>query len=806
MGEVYLAEDTELKRKAALKFLPPQYTCEPDSKLRFKQEAQAAAILNHPNIITVYEVAEYQNRCFIAMEYIEGESLKELIRQKEIPVSKAIDIGIQICEGLQKAHQAGIVHRDIKSANILITRDGRVKILDFGLAKLKGVSRIAQSGSTEGTVAYMSPEQASGQEVDHRSDIFSFGIVIYELITSQLPFKGEYQAAILYSILNEEPEPLGRYKSGIPDELQRIVDKTLKKPPRNRYQNTADLLADLKELQKIIISDDLIVPFEKRKMLAVLPFQNLGPAELEYFADGITDEITAKLAKISGLGVISRTSAIIYKKSDKTLKQIGQELGVQYVLEGTVRWQLSTGGPSRVRITPQLIRVKDDTHLWAECYDAVLAEVFDLQSDTAGKVTTALGIALLEPERQYLISRPTDNLEAYDCYLRGNDYYQRGWSQKNFQIAVQMYEKAVELDPGFALAYARLSMANAELYWFYYDRTDERLAKAKAAVEKALQVGPALPEAHLALGWYYYHGELDYDRALDQFAVAQKSQPNNSDLLAAIGFVQRRLGKFQQAVTNLKKAFELDPHSNKKALEVGNTYFCMRNYPEAEHHFDRAISLAPDWSLPYVAKANLHLNWGSGTARARKILNEASGKINYTDIAHTLAILDLFDGDYQSALSRLSEPNASGNDLVAYLFTKAQIYDLMNQPQLKRDFYNSARMNLETKVKERPQDARFHSELGLAYAGLGEKEKAIMEGQKAVELLPVSKDAYVGPVAVANLARIYVMVGEYDNAIDQLENLLFMPSDISIPVLRLDPTWAPLRNHPRFKKLMEGNK
>ncbi|MGH8004874.1 MAG: tetratricopeptide repeat protein, partial [Limisphaerales bacterium] len=301
---------------------------------------------------------------------------------------------------------------------------------------------------------------------------------------------------------------------------------------------------------------------------------------------------------------------------------------------------------------------------------------------------------------------------------------------------------------------------------------------------------------------YYYRGHLDYDRALKEFAIAQKGQPNNSDLLAAISYVQRRQGKFEQALTNIQKAAELDPRSSKKAFEAGNTCRFIRNYPEAERYYDRAISIAPDWAEAYNFKVELYIQREGKTEKARKVLEEVEGKIDPAELAASWAELDVFDGNYQAALGRLPGPNVFDNSTAAYFSARARIYGLMNQPKLKRVYYDSLRIIQEKRVAARPQEARYHSLLGIAYAGLGRKEEAIQEGKKGVELLPVSKEAIIGPGNVSILAKIYVMVGEFDAAIDQLEYLLSIPSEYSVPLLRINPTWAPLRNHPRFKKLV----
>jgi serine/threonine-protein kinase len=441
-----------------------------------------------------------------------------------------------------------------------------------------------------------------------------------------------------------------------------------------------------------------------------------------------------------------------------------------------------------------------------------MSEVFHLQSDLAERVAQALDIALLEPERRALASRPTQNMEAFDYYLRGNEYLNRSNLETDWRIAIRMYEKAIELDQMFALAYTQLSRSHLMMYWFYYDRSQECLALGKQAVDRAFELNPDLPEAHLALGQYYYHGHLDYDRALEQFAIARKIQPNNSELLSYIGYVQRRQGKFEQALANIKKTSELDPLSNVAVSEVGNTLMFMRKYTEAERSFDHAISLAPDVPWAYYLKALLYLLREGSTEKAQSILHEGLEHIKTTEDTRIVALLvtiDVFNGNYQEALDRLSlksEDIDNHNYFIPNAQRYAVIYRCMNQNELAKKYYQEAQVVLESKIREQPEDARLHSSLGITYAGLGRKEDAVREGKLGEELLPVSKEAMRGTFRREDLALIYVMVGEFDAAIDQLEFLLSKPGWMTIPLLRLDPAWKPLHNHSRFKKLLETRK
>ena len=853
MGVVYKAEDTKLKRTVALKFLPPAFSLDPEAKSRFIQEAQAASALQHNNICTIHEIDETdEGQMFICMDYYEGKTLNQKIKSGPVKIKEAIEIAIQVAQGLARAYERDIVHRDIKPANIMITKDGIAKILDFGLAKLAGQARLTKTGTTTGTAAYMSPEQTRGEDVDHRTDIWSLGTVLYEMVTGQLPFKGDYEQAVIYSILNEEPETVTGLRTEVPLELERIVKKCIEKNPAERYQTAGDLVADLRHLQRITaapttrnrpaaplravrrrarrwfwvgglvlvvalavgITLRYFIPIEKelvsqRKMLVVLPFENLSSSEDEYFADGITEETTARLSAIHGLGVIARTSARQYKNTDKTIQQIGKELEVDYVLEGTVRWQHSPEGLSRVRITPQLIKVSDATHLWSSVYDKDIADIFQVQTDIAEQVAQALDIKLLEPERRALRTKPTDNSEAYDYYLRGIDHNERGWlydDHQEFEIAVQMFEKAVELDPDFALAYVSLSFVHSWEYFSGYDKTEERLAKSKTAVDEALRLQPDMPEAFNALAFYYYRGFLDYDRALELLMRVQKARPNFSPVL--IGWIQRRQGRWEQSVKTVEKAFELNPRSSIIANEQGISYTRMRRYKEAEEWYDRALSINPDYHSARLNKAWNYLLWKGNTKEARAVLE----KLPQSPIADDFWLLIYrLERKYQEALERLATfTHNSFKDQNSYFqknLAYATIYYLMNEPTLINAQGDSARILLEREVRDHPSDPRYHAALGLAYAYLGCKDEAIREGKRAVELYPISKDALAGPAYVFYLAQVYAVVREHEAAIDKLAYLLSIPNNaVSVSLLKIDPTWDVLRTYPKFETLLVGGK
>jgi len=585
MGVVYKAEDAKLKRSVALKFLPPEWTRDEDAKARFMHEAQSASALDHHNICTIYEVDETEDgQLFIAMALYEGETLQYKIEQSPLKWEEAIELSIQIAQGLAKAHEKEMVHRDIKPANVFITHDGVAKVLDFGLAKLAGRTLLTKEGMTLGTVAYMSPEQAQSAPVDHRTDIWALGALLYEMISGRQPFEGDYEQAVLYSIMNEDPEPLTGLRTGVPMELERIVNKCLQKESSARYQGVNELLVDLRQCEKstgrapisgvtyspskkawfvgatlAALAAILILYFSglfrsgarkgpaEKARVAVLPFENLGPLEDEYFADGLTVEMTAKLGRLRQLRVISDRSAFKYKNSDKSDARIGTELGANFILRSTIMWQRLQNERSRVRVIPRLIRTIDGEQIWTDAYTATMTDVFEVQADITEKVVDALGIALLALESKTLTERPTTIADAYDFYLRGLTYFTRPLRRiEDNRLAIEMFEKAIALDPNYVEAYSLLSRSYSFLFADFGQR--DAGPKAKRAAERALDLAPERPESHWAVGAYYAFVTRELERAENHYAVARKGLPNSAELLAAMGWVQKSRGKWDPAV------------------------------------------------------------------------------------------------------------------------------------------------------------------------------------------------------------------------------------------------------------------
>jgi TolB-like protein/DNA-binding SARP family transcriptional activator/Flp pilus assembly protein TadD len=545
------------------------------------------------------------------------------------------------------------------------------------------------------------------------------------------------------------------------------------------------------------------------KRLVVLPFTNLGPADDAYFTDGVTEEITARLATVGRMRVIGSTSANRYRRTEKSIIEIGRELGVDYVLEGSVRWETSAEGRPRVRVTPQLVNTADGTHVWAEVYDEPLDEIFRVQSDIAQKVVKALDVTLLEPQRRTIEVVPTRNLEAYGYYLRGNEYLRRGGFG---QTALRMYEKAVALDSAFALAYAMVSRIRSRMYLSHADRSPEGLAAAKRAVDKALELAPDLPEAHHSLGTYYWLGWLDYDRALREFAIVEASRPNDSQLLGARAVLRQRQGKLREALVDFERAQQIDPASPGIADGYGQTFMMQRDFPRAEAQFARAIALSPDAVEPHFNRVMVALRGYGSAPRARAVLDEARtvGIADQPYLVMARVSVELFDRRYQAALDVISSKAPvvfqDQNRFVPRTALCAQVYRLMGRHELARVYSDSARVAVIAMLREHPDDPRLHSALGVAYAGLGRTDEAIAEGRKAVELLPVAKEAFRGYRHEWDLARIYTMVGDYDTAVSRLEYLLSIPGWLTPAWIRMDPDWDPLRGNPRFQRLLAGSR
>jgi serine/threonine protein kinase/Tfp pilus assembly protein PilF len=589
MGVVYKAQDTKLDRIVALKFLPKHLLCDAEAKARFEHEAKAASSLNHPNITTIHEIDEFEGECFIAMEYVEGKSLKELLKEKTLSLKEVLDIAIQICEGLLVAHEKGIVHRDIKSENIMLTSRGQVKIMDFGLAKLKGITGLTKDGSTLGTAAYMSPEQAKGEEVDNKSDIFSFGVVLYELLTKQLPFAGEHPAAIIYSIINEEPQPIARYNNQVSAKLEEIVFKALAKDKEERYQHIDDLWADLAKARKEPEISGVSSIGKSQPSIAVLPFTNLSAdKEQDYFCDGMAEEIINALTHVEGLRVVARTSAFAFKGKQEDIREIGKKLNVETLLEGSVR-----KAGNRVRISAQLVNVADGYHLWSERFDREMEDVFAIQDEISLAIVDKLKVKLLGEEKVALVKRYTDNFEAYNLHLKGR-YFWNKRTEGDLKKAIAYFEQAIQSDPSFAPAYAGLAESYNDLPNYSSFPPDQAYPKAKEAALEALELDNTLAEAHASLGLIRSEYEWDWSGAEKEFKQAIELNPACVTAHYWYGLLLAYLGEFNRAIKEMKRALELDPLSLVIHKHLGLILLLAGQLDEAIEVLKKGMEMEPN--------------------------------------------------------------------------------------------------------------------------------------------------------------------------------------------------------------------
>ena len=548
-----------------------------------------------------------------------------------------------------------------------------------------------------------------------------------------------------------------------------------------------------------------VAPLAGRKMLAVLPLENRGAPADEYFADGLSEAIAARLGSIRRLGVIAWPSARQYKGSQRSSQEIGRELGAQYLLEGTVRWEKPPGGPSWIRVTPILIRVSDGSQVWAEQYDTVLAGVFAVQANLAARVAGALDIVLGDAERQLLAGRPTANLDAYDAYLRGRQSLEGDWDPADMQMALHRFEHAVALDSTFALAVAWLAITNVRMYWNYVDRDPQRLARAKALVDRLLRLAPDLPETHEALGLYFFEAVRDYQRAVREFLIAKRGRPSDASLTSVIGIVYERQARWDDAVSYGHEAVLLDPRNGDYTSAMGDRYTALRQYPAASYYYDRALALTPRSVSARLTKAIGRLNLTGDRLAAQRTFPDVSENIAPTGLQSVVITLSdvvlLLSDEQQTRLLGIT-PATLGGDSAALALAKAFVYRVRNEAARARASFESARRVLARAVVQEPDDRLKHALLGLALAGLSRGAEAVREGERAVTLLPISLDAVDGALAPANLARIYVLLGEREKAVEQLEIVLSRPGPLSPNWLKADPFWDSLRSSVRFQRLV----
>jgi eukaryotic-like serine/threonine-protein kinase len=856
MATVYLATDLRHDRPVALKVLHPQLAASLGPE-RFLREIKLAARLQHPHILTVLDSGDAAGRLWFTMPYIEGESLRDrLVREKQLAVEDAVRIAREAADALDYAHRHGVIHRDIKPENILLS-DGHALVADFGIARaMGGDEHLTETGMAIGTPAYMSPEQAAGErELDARTDIYSLGTVLYELLAGEPPFAGPTMQAMAARRLSTEAPSVRQYRPAVPETVDRAVRKALARVPADRFASAAELARALAPTATeaapvpaaaptsatvitsgtgtrrarhrsavllglgFLLGLGVLFGWLRRreapagaaggdvKRLAVLPFDNLGAADDEYFADGVTDEIRGKLASIPGLQVTASRSAAEYKKSGKDLATIARELGVDYLLVGKVRWEKGGVGRNRVRVSPELIQVSSGSTRWQQPFDAALTDVFQVQADVAGRVAQALDVALGAGAKEALGERPTQNLAAYDAYLKGEEV-SRSISVGDpvtLRRAIVYYEQAVALDSSFSVAWAE----RARAYSLLYANGVPEPVIAKTALEsadRARTLGPDRPEGYLALAEYHRSVSVDGAGALQQAQLGLKIAPTDVNLLVVAALAQQQLGRWDAASELLAKAQAVDPRSVVTGWRLARSLLFRRRYDEALAATDRSLQIDPTHLGVLESRAMIFAARGD-LASARAAGHSAPPEVEPAAfVAYLANYYDLFWllDDSQRALLYQLKPADFDDDRGSWGLALAGAYALQGKGARARAYADSARAGFEDQVRANPDNAQLHALLGVALAYLGRKDEAIREGRRGVELGPISRNAFTGPYLVHQLARTYILVGEPERALEQIEVLLKIPYYLSPGWLRIDPAFDPLRKNPRFQKLAEA--
>jgi serine/threonine protein kinase/tetratricopeptide (TPR) repeat protein len=850
MGVVYKARDTKLDRDVALKFLPPHIGTDEAEKGRFIIEAKAASGLDHGNICSIYAIEEPEDGpMFIVMAYYEGMSLKEIIERGPLRLEDIVSYTIQIASGLRKAHEKKIVHRDLKPANIFLTDEGQIKIIDFGLAKVAERSMLTKSGTTLGTVPYMSPEQAQGNAVDWRTDIWSLGAIIYEMITGQRPFRSDYESAVVYSIVNENPEPVTGLRSGVPLTLESIVHKCLEKDPAGRYQHVDEIIVDLRRVEKELsggtqsksvkpekrgqVNSVKVEPPPRRihpllysvpillllligffyfipdrpvvsdipRSVAVLPLENLSPnPDDAFFAAGIHEDIIIQLSRIGDIQVIARSSVMGYTAGERNVQRISNELGVQTILEGSIRRDAN-----RVRVGVTLTDVVTNRTLWADTFDRDLTDIFSIQSEIALEIARALEARLSETEQRQIVEQPTRVAEAYELYLRAREYFNRpGFTEDQFHTAIGYLERAVELDPEFAHAYALLSRSYIVYRWFGYDSSPEVLATSLRYAELASELQPDLPEVHIAMGYYYYYGHRAYDKALHHFNIARRFQPNNAEIISSIGFVERRLGRFDDSIQNLKTAINLDPKNLNYVFNNGQSYLVAGRYTEANTAFETALTLSPNGTIFRIFIALNDILWKGETESTEQFLRNYPGTKN--EFAGEWLRLQFIVRDYEGMIRTIRDVPQDFYRGQLYLYSRSFMlglaHDYLGDSERAQRYYEEALAEYTGLPSTYNDDPRYRIGLGRTYAGLGMEEEAIEHAETAIALIARLNDALDSNSLITDVAMLYAKIQKPVEATEILREVLSTWGFVSVPRLRVDPAWDPIRVTPEFRNLL----
>jgi serine/threonine-protein kinase len=839
MATVYLARDEKHHRSVAIKVLRPEFAATVGPE-RFRREITLAAGLQHPHILAVFDSGEtVDGLLWFSMPYVAAGTLRDRIRRDgQLPFDEAVRITREVAAALEYAHRRGVVHRDVKPENIMVTTDGDIVLADFGIARAISMAgdaghhgehgdALTESGYVVGTPAYMSPEQASGNRaIDARTDVYSLAAVAYEMLAGEPPFIAATPQAMIAKMLVTTAPSVRIVRPNVPAGVDTALRRALAQLPGDRFPSAAEFAAALESgraiedapaprtwrlIERAGIGVGLVilvlaaatVAWQARTrssagppMVAVLPFDNLGDSADAYFAEGMTDEVRGKLAALHGLRVIASGSSDQYRHTTKSQEAIARELGVQYLLVGHVRWQRGAAGHSHVRVDPELVQLvgTQPTLAWKQDFDADLSDVFTVQTEIASRVAAELQVTLASGERAALTERPTRNLDAYDQYLRGKAYQAGGNDVGAQRHATAAFSEAVRLDPRFALAWAALAMSHAKIYGMQNAATVDG-DSALTAVERAIATRPDLPESHAAMSNYYTIVRRDFRRALAEVELARTHAPNNASLLDQEGYTEGHVGRWETAIAHLDTAVRLDPRDDDSRGDLGLAQLYVHRYDDARSSLDRSLSFNPTNLTTIEWRVLVSLAKGDITD-ARRITHEALAHVDTTTlVAYMASVRDLgwvLDSSEQAALRRLS-PAAFDNDRAAWGLALAESYASAGDRMRARAYADSATAAYRVLLRATPNDPELHAHYGVSLALLGRTGDAITEGERAAALLPVSTDARDGIYIQHQLARIYLLAGRTADALALVRPLLTESGYLSSRWLEIDPDFAPSR-------------
>jgi TolB-like protein/Tfp pilus assembly protein PilF len=856
-GVVFRARQKSLNRIVALKVIGLGNWATKAHLKRFRLEAEAAARLEHPGIVPIHDVGERDGSCYFSMKFIEGGQLDEVVRRVPMSIRQAAELIAKVARTVHYAHEHGILHRDIKPGNILLDQKGEPHLTDFGLARLvESDSSVTHTLDVLGTPSYMAPEQAVGNNaaVSSVTDVYGLGAVFYQLLTGHPPFAGGTTFETIRLVLDSEPRQPRLWNPKIDRDLATICLKCLEKDPQRRYASALALAEDLERWLKhepirarrigvftrgkkwvwrnpttavliaslvalaaavgVIVWKSELVRHPIPASIAVLPFLDLSEAkDQEYFCDGMSEEILDALAKVDGLHVVARTSSFSFKGKNVNASEVGRKLSVENVLEGSLRRE-----GNRIRISAQLINARSGVHLWSETYERELQGVFALQDEITRAIVDALKIKLA-------VSLPTHeqrNTEAYDLYLRGEYEFRQAESSLTadaYDRADAFYRQALARDPNFAEAAAELARSRLSRHWFVSLLAPPELEEVKSIIDRALALAPNSPEAHFALGLFFYYGHRQYENALTEFNRTLELQPNNALARQYCAAVYRRRGEWERALADFQRAQELDPRDTIIAMNIGNTYLALRLWEDAERAELRALAIDPHNAQAALFLLTSRLNAKGDAGSARQALDgfpestkvsPASRRRGLGDVGAIIGIwayLDVIERHFTNAFQAF-EKDVSNDDLahLEQLAGRAALRVLAGESDEAKSAGEEAQPLLEARFRERPDDTFTMTRLPWVYLALGRNADALRLSRQAADTISIEKDALVGPYFQNGLAQIEARAGAPEEAIKRLRRLLSIPAGeaVSIARLKIDPVWDPIRNRPDFQQLLSG--